>query len=81
MAERRLEPRAGGVALHFPHQVRQSHGRSETDQDMRVVRHAMDGQELLALVRYDAGNVFVEFFLVLPFDEVLTALYRKTVRM
>src|SRR5664279_6178447 len=49
----------GGARLDVAHQIRQGDIRPQADQDMRVVRHAMDGAELLTLTADDAGHVFL----------------------
>ena len=47
------------------------------DQNMSVVRHAMDGQQLLPLSRHDAGHVFLKFFLPFTANQVLPSFDRE----
>jgi len=46
-----------------------------------VIWPAMDGQQFLALADDDAGDIFLEFFLVFGRDEVLTAFPANTTWM
>jgi len=67
----------GRAGLDVSHQIGQGYVGLQTDQDVRMVRHAMDGDELLALARDNAGNVLVKLFLAFRSNEVLPSLYRK----
>jgi hypothetical protein len=67
----------GRSVLHLAHQIGQSHGGPETHQQVRMVRHAVDRQELLVPLAHDAGHVFVQLFLVLPRNQVGTPLHGK----
>ena len=62
----------GGTVFYVAHQIGERHGGFETDQDMCVVGHAVDGQELLPAFPDDAGNILMEFLLVLFLDEILS---------
>src|SRR5215472_5520264 len=66
-----------GAGLDVPNQVRQSHAWPQANENVRVVRHAIDFDELLALASHDPGHVLVEFLLALGSDEVLSALHGK----
>jgi len=60
-----LVNKVGGIRLNLAHQIGQRHSGPEPNKNMCVVGDAMNRQELLALIRYDAGNIFVQLFLVL----------------
>src|SRR5215469_8790091 len=47
----------------------------QTNQDMQVVWHAVDRKHSAALVLYDAGDVFVDLFLMSRGDEGLPAFH------
>ena len=57
------------VGFDFLHQVGDRHAGPEPEENMRVVRHAMNGEEFLPLVLDDAGDVFVEFLFVCLADQ------------
>ena len=67
----------GGTVLYIAHQVGQSHGGLEVDQNVRVVRHTMDRQQFLLSFPHNAGHVLVKFFLILLLNQVLAALDGK----
>src|SRR6266567_401853 len=51
-------------------QIRQSHVWLEPNQNVRVIGHAMDGDELLALPGHDASDLLMQFLLALRADQV-----------
>ena len=61
----------GGV-FDVPYEVRKRHTGLEPDEQVRVVWHAMHGQELLLALADDARNVFVNFLFEFGTNEVLT---------
>ena len=65
----------GGARLDVADQIREGDIRSQTNQDMRVVRHAVDGDELLTLPGDDAGDVFLQFFFAFRANQVLPSLH------
>ena len=67
----------GRAVLHLAYYVGQSHGRPETNQHMRVVRHAMDRQELLIALPHNASHVLVKLFLVVILNQIGTTLQGK----
>ena len=62
------------AGLDVTDQVRQCHVRLETNQNMRMIGHTVDCQQLLALPGDDAGDVFVQLFFAFGADEVLPTL-------
>ena len=44
---------------------------------MQMVRHIVDGNELLFLTGDDASDVFLKFVIVLRLDEILSAFHRE----
>ncbi len=67
----------GGARLDVADQIRQGDIRPQADQDMRVVRHAMDGDELLTLPADDAGQVFLQFLFALGANQALPSLHSE----
>lgn len=65
------------AVFHVANDIRQSNRRPETKEQMGVVRHTMNGQELLVPLADNAGNIFVELFLVLFLDHIRTALHSE----
>ncbi len=67
----------GRTVLEVPHQVRKSHAGSESYQHMRVVRHAIYGQQLLISLGRNARQLLLKLFLELGADEVLASFHGK----
>ena len=62
-----------GISLDVPYEIRDWKIRSDAYQNMDVVRHGVDLNQLLFPVRDDAGDVFVEFSFVLFGDKRLSS--------
>src|SRR2546422_279572 len=68
----------GRGVLYVAHQIREGDGRFQADQDMGMVGHTMDGQELLLPFGDDAAYVFMKLLLVRLLDQILSASTAKT---
>src|SRR5260370_22051942 len=58
----------GRAGLDVPNKVRQSDVWFEPTENLRVIGHAVDGDELLALTGHDARDVLVQFLLAFRAD-------------
>ena len=67
----------GGARLDVPDQIRQGDIRPQTNQDMCVVRHAVDGNELLTLPADDAGHVLLKFLFAFRANQALPSLHSE----
>ena len=59
----KLFSKPGRRCLDVPDQIGQGDGRFLADQQMQMVRHVVDRDELLALVGHNAGDVFLQFII------------------
>jgi len=47
---------SGRSRFNVANQIRERNARSLTDEDMKMIRHVVDGEELLSLSRDDPGQ-------------------------
>ena len=64
----------GRASLDVADQIREGDIWLQPNQNMRVVRHAVDGNELLALPSDDASHVLLQFLFAFRADQVLPCL-------
>ena len=65
------EPRR--TRLYTPHQIGQCSIWPQTDEQMQMIGHIIDGYQLLSLTGDNAGDIFLKFVVTFGFDEVLSA--------
>ena len=56
----------------IPHQIRQRHIRFQSHQNVRVIRHAMNRDQFLAISRNNARDVFLQFLFSLRRNQTLS---------
>jgi len=66
-----------GVVLNIPHQIRQSHRRFQTNEDMNMIRNTIDDDWLLSLVFDNPRHIFENFMPPFPLEEVLASLHSE----
>ena len=59
------------AGFHVAHQIGKSHVRLDANQQVQMVRHVVYGDQLLFLTGDDAGDVFLQFVVMLRFYEAL----------
>jgi hypothetical protein len=68
---------AGRSCFDVMNQIGQRDVRSLADEDVKMIRHVVDGDKLLTPSGDDAGEVFLQFIIVFSPDQVLPALYSE----
>ena len=68
---------SGRSGLNIANQIRKRDVRLPADKDVKMIRHIVDGEQLLALSRDDAGHVLLQLIVVLALNQVLSALNSK----
>src|SRR5207245_293215 len=59
----------GGIGFDVAYQISQGHCGLESNENMNMVRHSVNGDQLLFVVPDDTSNVLVKFFLELWADK------------
>ena len=63
------------IGFDVTNQIRNTLVGLQAHQNVDMVGHAVDGDELLSLIGDDAGGVFMQFFLVFLPNQVLSPVY------